>query len=367
MVPVGQRAERLFEWQGRRHGRRNVPYGSGVGGSSMDDLDQIRGFVLFAIGRTPVTLGGVIAALSIIAVALLAARLAGIGIRRLRDRSRYGREALYIVEKLTIYGLTIIGLVAGLSTLGLNLSSLAIFAGAVGVGVGLGLQGIVKEFVSGLVLIFDRVLNVGDYVELDNGKRGIVQQIGPRAVRVRTNDRIDLVLPNSSFIEGPVVNWTLHGRTSRIHVPFRVAYGTDRQKVRDVVLAAARSVPFTLPEIDGQRSQVWLVGFGESGLEFELLVWPTLDAVKRPAAMRAAYTWAIADALERACIEVPYRQMDVRLRSLFGHERGEALAALRLEVPEEHAAETPVQTINDAADDLAQPLPEPEPEARTDG
>jgi len=102
------------------------------------------------------------------------------------------------------------------------------------------------------------------------------------------------------------------------------------------------------------------VGFGDSSLNFELLVWPTLDAVKRPAAMQAAYTWAIADALECAGIEVPFTQMDVRLRSLFGQEGRQALSALKLDYePEaEKAAPAPNPTgKNDAADDLAQPLP----------
>lgn len=323
-------------------------------------MDAMGDVILFAIGRTPVTLGGVIAGLAVAAVFLVAARIVGAVIGRLRTRAHSGREALYIVEKLSIYGLTIIGVVAGLSTLGLNLSSLAIFAGAVGVGVGLGLQGIVKEFVSGLVLIFDRVMNVGDYVELENGKRGLVQEIGPRAVRVRTNDNVELVLPNSSFIEGPVINWTLHNRTRRIHIPFSVAYGSDRQKVRDVILAAARSVPFTTPETEAHRSQVWLVGFGDSGLNFELLVWPTPEAVKRPASMHAAYTWAIADALEGAGIEVPFPQMDLRIRSLFGHEGAEAMSALRLEKPPKPAPTGPVATTNDAAADVARPLPGPE-------
>lgn len=253
-----------------------------------------------------------------------------------------------------------VAVVAGLSTVGLNLSSLAVFAGAIGVGVGLGLQGIVKEFVSGLVLIFDRVLNVGDYVELEDGKRGLVQEIGPRAVRIRTNDNIDIVVPNSKFIDGPVINWTLHNRTRRIHIPFSVAYGSDREKVRKVVLEAARSVPFTSPETDAQRSQVWLVSFGDSGLNFELLVWPVLDAVKRPATMQAAYTWAIADALECAGVEVPFPQMDVRLRSLFGQEGRQALGALKLDYEPEtaKAAPTPIPpSTNDAAEDLARPLP----------
>jgi small-conductance mechanosensitive channel len=231
---------------------------------------------------------------------------------------------------------------------------------------------VVKEFVSGLVLIFDRVLNVGDYVELEDGKRGLVQEIGPRAVRIRTNDNIDIVVPNSKFIDGPVVNWTLHNETRRIHIPFGVAYGSDREKVREVVLEAARSVPFTSPETEGRKSQVWLVGFGESSLNFELLVWPTIDAVKRPAAMQAAYTWAIADALECAGIEVPFAQMDVRLRSLFGHEGNQALKALKLdaevEAPAPHRPANPTSN-NDAAEDLAQPLPpidnpDEEPERR---
>ncbi|WP_293676370.1 mechanosensitive ion channel domain-containing protein [uncultured Phenylobacterium sp.] len=324
------------------------------------DLDSL---VLFAIGRTPVTVGGVAAGLLIILGGSLAGKLAGLAIGRLRRRARYGATALYIVQKLVTYGLVIVAVVAGLSTIGLNLSSLAVFAGAIGVGVGLGLQGIVKEFVSGLVLIFDRVLNVGDYVELEDGKRGLVQEVGPRAVRIRTNDNVELIVPNSKFIEGPVVNWTLHGRSRRIHVPFNVAYGSDREKVRDAVLAAARSVPFTLPETDAYKSQVWLVGFGESGLKFELLVWPTLEAVKRPAAMHAAYTWAIADALESAGVEVPFPQMDVRLRSLFGREGDGALSALGLNVSPEAEAPpppTPLST-NDAAEDVSRPLPAQEP------
>jgi len=332
----------------------------------MQHLVDFRSFVLFVVGRTPVTLGGVIAGLAVTLIGFGAARLAALALRRLRARSRHGREALYIVERLTTYGIVLIGLLAGLSTVGLDLSSLAVFAGAVGVGVGLGLQGIVKEFVSGLVLIFDRVLNVGDYVELDEHKRGQILEIGPRAVRVRTNDNIDLIVPNSKFTDGPVINWTLHNRTSRIHIPFSVAYGSDRRKVREVILAAARAVPSTLPETETEKTQVWLTGFGDSGLAFELVVWPSVEAVKRPGAMRAAYTWAIADALEEAGIEVPNPQLDLHLRSLFGREDDQALAALRLARPKPADGRDAVARTddNDAADELSRPMPPPEQEER---
>ena len=208
------------------------------------------------------------------------------------------------------------------------------------------------------MLIFDRVMSVGDYVELEDGKRGLVQEIGPRAVRVRTNDNIDLAIPNSKFIEGPVVNWTLHGSGRRIHVPFGVAYGSDRRKVREVVLAAARAVPFTLPDTEECKSQVWLTGFGESSLTFELLVWPTAEAVKRPASMQAAYTWAIADALEAAGIEIPNPQRDLHIRSLFGRQGDQALEALGLRCVEPAAgsAAPPEADDNDAAADVGRPF-----------
>lgn len=327
------------------------------------ELEGLEEFILFTIGRTPVTLGGVIAGALVILVAFVVAWVAAQGLRRVRARARYGSAALYIVEKLVTYGVVIIGLVAGLSTVGLDFSSLAIFAGAVGVGVGLGLQGVVKEFVSGLVLIFDRVVNIGDYVELEGGQRGQVQEIGPRATRIRNNDNIDIIVPNSHLIEGTLVNWTLHGATRRIHIPFSVAYGADKEKVRDAVLAAARALPFAMPESEAHKSQVWLVGFGDSALNFELLVWPDLNAAKRPNAMLAAYTWAIDDALRAASIEIPYPQQDLRIRSLFGHEGEGALEALGLKTPSaQQPAEAPQATVNDAAEDVVRPLPDPEPE-----
>jgi small-conductance mechanosensitive channel len=318
-------------------------------------INNLSELELLQIGRTELTLGGVAAALAITLLFLIAAWLSGLAIKRFRMRTREGSGALYLVEKLLSYGLVIFGLIAGLSTLGLDLTSIAVFAGALGIGLGLGLQGIVKEFVSGLVLISDRAVHIGDYIELPDGTRGIVQEIGPRATRVRNNDNVYLLVPNSQLIENTMINWTLRGHTRRIHVPFQVAYGADKERVRDAVLAAAHDVPFTLPDTPTQKTQVWMTGFGDSSLKFELVVWPTLDAVKRPKAMNAAYTWAIDDALRKAGVEIPFPQRDIRIRSFFGHEGEEALAALKLEPAEEAPAPVVAPTTNDAAEDLMQP------------
>lgn len=318
-------------------------------------LNHLPDMQLLAIGDVRVTLGGVAAAILTTLAFMVAAWIVGSALKRLRLRTREGSGALYLTEKLLSYGLVIVGLIVGLSTLGLDFTSLAVFAGAIGIGLGLGLQGIVKEFVSGLVLISDRAIHMGDYVELPDGTRGIVQEIGPRATRIRNNDNVYLLVPNSKLIENTMINWTLRGHTRRIHVPFRVAYGADKEKVRDAVLAAAHDVPFTLPDTQTQRTQVWMTGFADSALEFELVVWPTLEAVKRPKAMNAAYTWAIDDALRKACIEVPHPQHDIRIRSLFGHEGKDALEALNLERAPEPIAPVAMATTNDAAEDLMQP------------
>ncbi|MBU3970476.1 MAG: mechanosensitive ion channel [Alphaproteobacteria bacterium] len=328
----------------------------------MTNLDRFADIRILGFGNLSLTLGGLVAGLIVFLIALIAARMVTHGVRRLRERaSQRTTAALYLLEKLAGYGIVIVGVIAGLSAAGLNLSSLALFAGAIGIGIGLGLQGVVKEFVSGLFLIFDRMVSVGDLIELEDGVRGSIVEIGPRASRLRTNDNVNIIVPNSKLIEDRVTNWTLKGDTRRIHVPFSVAYGADRAQVRDAILAAARASPFTLPETESRRSQVWLVGFGESGLDFELLVWPTPAAVKRPAGMHAAYTWLIADALDASGIEVPFPQTDLRLRSIFGREGDEALAALGLQRPAMGAHETPPspprRTTNDAAEELLDPPP----------
>lgn len=319
----------------------------------MDELDRIPQFTLFSVGRTPVTVGSVLAAIAVAVAAFYLARLVGAALRKLRGRSPNG-ASIYIVEKVATYGLVIAGLFAAVAMLGINLTSLTVFAGALGVGVGLGLQGIVKEFVSGLVLIFEGAIQVGDYIELERGGRGAVMEIGPRATRIRNNDNVDILLPNSKLIEERVTSWTFKGAPRRLHIPFFVAYGSDKNLVREAVLEAARAVPFTLPDEGDRRSQVWLVGFGESAMKFELLVWPELTAVKRPNAAFAAYTWAIDDGLCKHGIEVPYRQLDLHLRSAFDREGDEALKAMGFRQAKHAERRTAASgpTANDAADDL---------------
>ncbi|PTT79493.1 transporter, partial [Pseudomonas sp. HMWF010] len=163
-------------------------------------LQRLDAFELVRLGKTSVTVGGLVAGVLIVGAALIASQLVAAGLQRLRARAAGSAASLYIVEKVVTYGLVLIGFVAGLSTMGLDLTSLAVFAGALGVGVGLGLQGMVKDFASGISLVFERLVAVGDFVELPGGQRGVVQEVGPRATRIRTNDSTDLIVPNSVLV-----------------------------------------------------------------------------------------------------------------------------------------------------------------------
>ncbi|HYE47552.1 MAG TPA: mechanosensitive ion channel domain-containing protein [Caulobacter sp.] len=320
------------------------------------DIRDIGEVKLWTFGKSNLTVGGLVSGVLIVVLFWLLSRLVQRLFRRFRESSPQAAPPIYIVEKVATYGLSAIGVFMGISAFGLDLSSLSLFAGALGVGLGFGLQGVVKEFISGLVLIFDRLIRIGDYLELQTGERGVVAEIGARATRLRNNDDLDVLVPNSRLIEAPVTNWTHQNSARRMHVPFRVAYGTSKEAVRDAVLKAAHEVPFTLEDTPRRKTQVWLVGFGESGLMFELVVWPTLEAVKRPNAAHAAYTWAIEDALRKGGFEIPFPQQELRLRGLFGQEGDAARDALRLKPPTRRSTKAGEDadgaTHNDAAEDL---------------
>jgi small-conductance mechanosensitive channel len=207
---------------------------------------------------------------------------------------------------------------------GFDFTSFALVAGALGLGIGLGVQPLVVNFFAGLILLVDRSLKVGDYVELESGVRGTVRRINMRYTIVTSNDNVDVLVPNSEFVAMRVVNWTHDEEAARIHIPFGVAYGTDKDRVKRAALEAADSVPPDMAYLADRPPQVWFVGFGESSLDFELLVWLGATNVRRPAAVQAAYLWQLHTALDQHEIEIPFPQRDLHVRSVFGLKEGAA-------------------------------------------
>jgi len=301
-----------------------------AGGRALTDLQPFLSTKLVDAGGFTLTVGGIVGAVLAILIALLASRLVRSAINRYGKRNpRASQSALYTLSRIVYYVFLAIGVMAALNLLGLPLNKFTIFAGALGVGLGFGLQQIFSNFVSGLILLFDRSLKVGDFIELDDNARGVVKAINIRATRITTNDNIDILVPNSEFISGRVTNWTYRSVNRRIRVPFGVAYGVDKELVKKAALEAAANVPFTL-SMEGDRApQVWLVEFGESSVKFILAVWLTEAAARRNVAVKAAYMWELDTALKKHGIEIPFPQRDLNVRSLFGLEGDDAFAALR--------------------------------------
>ncbi|MBZ0218544.1 MAG: mechanosensitive ion channel [Fimbriimonadaceae bacterium] len=202
-----------------------------------------------------------------------------------------------------------------MNTIGFDLTAFAVFSGAIGVGIGFGLQAIFSNLVAGIILLLEQSIKVGDFVELESGLTGEVREINTRSARITTNDNVDILVPNSEFINNRVTNWTLRDNYKRARIPFGVAYGTDKEVVRKAALEAAESVPHMLQGTGARPPEVWLVSFGESSLDFELVVWIKPDSVKRPGVVNADYNWALETALGKYGIEIPFPQRDLHIRS----------------------------------------------------
>ena len=271
---------------------------------------------LFKLSGSPLTPGGIL--LTVISLLLVwwAAAWAERGVRSLVHRrvNAHNQATLYAVSRMLRYAVMVVGLVVVLNAAGINLSALAVFGGAVGVGIGLGLQGLFNNLISGLILLLEKTLKMGDFIDLESGVSGTVHEIGIRYTRITTNDRVDVIVPNSELVSGRVTNWTFSDSMRRLHVPFGVAYGSNKSLVREAGLAAARSVEFTV-ESDQYKADVWLVEFGDSSLNFELVVWIGPNSVNRPRMVMARYLWAIEDELAKRKLEIPFPQRDLHLRS----------------------------------------------------
>ena len=271
---------------------------------------------LFSVGETPVTGGDIIRALVILLVAMLLSRGIRHAIRRVAGSDSSGTQAsLYTVSRLTHYAIVIFAVFIALSSIGLDFGNLALVAGALSVGIGFGLQSIVNNFVSGLIILFEHTLRVGDYIELDTGLTGTVKSINVRSTLINTNDNIDIVVPNSEFVTTRLTNWTLGERILRVRIPFGVAYGSDKELVKQAALEAAAEVSYTLTNMKGREPDVWLTEFGDSSLNFLMLVWVNRQGAKRPTRTRSAYLWALETKLGEHGIEIPFPQRDLHLRS----------------------------------------------------
>lgn len=278
-----------------------------------DYLEPIRdalNYTIFTLGEARITPLSIIYLLVLLTLLFfLSNKLKHLLVERLLGHTKLDLGARQAIGTITRYFILFIGFLIILQTVGINLTTLNVLAGAVGIGVGFGLQNVASNFISGLIILFERPVQVGDRIEIDdiNGK---VISIGARSTIVRTNDNITIIVPNSKFISENVVNWSFEGKV-RFRVPVGVGYNADINLAKKLLLRVAEENGDVLKE---PQPSVRLIQFGESSIDLELWVW-SKEKLQRRAAFISDLNFAIWEKFRANNVEIPFPQTDLHIRS----------------------------------------------------
>jgi small-conductance mechanosensitive channel len=226
-----------------------------------------------------------------------------------RDMTLGTKESIGTIVK---YILIVAGMFSILQTNGIDLSAFGVLAGAIGVGIGFGLQNITNNFISGLVILFEQPIKVGDRIEVGD-VTGDVVKISSRATTVITNDNISIIVPNSKFIDSEVINWSHNEHRIRFNFPVGVSYKENPEKIKRILLEVAQANPGVLKS---PESDVLFDSYGDNSINFNLRVW-TSTYVNKPKVLRSELYYEIFRRFGEENVEIPFPQRDIHLKSGF--------------------------------------------------
>ncbi|MGK5593864.1 MAG: mechanosensitive ion channel family protein [Parachlamydiaceae bacterium] len=263
------------------------------------------------IGLTPVTYWGILRFLTVIILTLFTSRFL---IRALShyaiEKKKVQRSVVYRLGRLLHYSVLSAGVLLALSSIGFDFSNLLLVAGALGVGLGFGLQSIFNNFISGIIMLFESHLRIGDFIEVVPGIKGEIREINVRTTLLTTPDGVEVIVPNADMISSKINNWTFRHTYRRLHIAFSVAYGSDLKLVQKVVLELAKQMPDTLLKLGFDEPQVIVTKLAESSIDFEVNLWVS----KIKASTQSDYLIAITEVLQQNGIEQPLPQRDLNIR-----------------------------------------------------
>lgn len=275
------------------------------------NVQDVVNYPLIELGDSHLTLNSIVKLLLVMLVVVVVERyLRGMLRKRILAHTHMEPDLQYAISRFVGYCFIAVGFFFAFKVVHLDLSSLAVIIGGLGIGIGFGLQNIVSNFVSGLIILAERPIALGHRVEV-GGVAGQVTKISLRSTVVVTNDNITIIVPNSNFITNPVTNWSYGDPKVRLRLPVGVAYGSDVEKLQRVLLEVATENPAVLRE---PAPTVRFLEFGDSSLNFELAVW-TVDMAHRPTRFRSDLFFAIERKLRENHLEIPFPQRDLHLRS----------------------------------------------------
>lgn len=277
----------------------------------MTDISRVVFYPLIKLGDSDISLASLFKFVCLVALVFIFERLLRrILINRFLGRTHFHPSMQYAISKMGGYLFITIGLYIALKLVGIDLSSLAVIAGAIGVGLGFGLQNVISNFVSGLIILAERPIAIGDRVELGD-VAGVVAKINLRSTNIITNDNITIIVPNSDLITNKVTNWSYGDPKVRIRVPIGVAYGTEPERLKRLMMEVAHEHPSVMK---APPPELFFTSFGDNSLNFELSVW-TEEMTSKPRLFRSQLNYAVERKLRENDIEVPFPQRDLHLRS----------------------------------------------------
>ncbi|MBX7222805.1 MAG: mechanosensitive ion channel [Blastocatellia bacterium] len=268
-------------------------------------------FPLVHVGKTEITAWTLVnLSFLLVMVYYLAGRIRKWLIEGVPVINRLELGARVAIGTIARYVVLLIGVLVALQTVGIDLTTFNVLAGAVGIGIGFGLQNVANNFISGLIILFERPIKVGDRIEV-GPIDGDVVEIGARSTTVLTNDNIAIIIPNSKFISENITNWKYNDAKVRFRIPVGVSYASDVQFVKRLLIEVAAQNPDTLHD---PPPLVWFRGFGPSSLDFELLVWNS-TLVHRRWQFVSDLNFSIFETFQRHGIEIPFPQREVHIRT----------------------------------------------------
>ncbi|MTI22996.1 mechanosensitive ion channel [Fulvivirga sp. RKSG066] len=268
---------------------------------------------LFTLGKSDITLLTLVyVSGAIFLLFFLSGRFSRLLSRSILVKYTSSPSVVHSISTIIRYIILVVGLIVIVQTAGIDLSTLSILAGALGVGIGFGLQNITNNFISGLIILFEQPIKVGDRIEVADIK-GDVIKISARATTVVTNDNISVIVPNSEFISSTVINWSHNDRNVSFRYNISVSYKEDPKLVKKILLEVAEDNSGVLKK---PGPQVLFNEFGDSSLDFHLRVWTT-EYINRPNILKSQLYFAVFKRFREAGIEIPFPQRDLNLRSGF--------------------------------------------------
>jgi small-conductance mechanosensitive channel len=279
----------------------------------INEFKEIWSFVLFTIpGGEELTIGKLVAVVVLLVGGYYGSRLLGYLLSKRLSKTEMSPDVIFTIKRVTFFGLLILVVLTALSILGVPITAFAFATGAIAIGVGFGAQNIINNFISGWILMAERPIRIGDFIEME-GAHGVVELIGTRSTRIRRTDGVHMLVPNSQLLERTVTNWTLVDMHVRTTVRVGVAYGSPVKKVAELFLQAVTEQPMVNPT---PAPSIVFEDFGDTALTFDSYFWCEVGGERYLREVRSDIRFRVSELFAEHGITIAFPQRDVHLDTL---------------------------------------------------